>query len=140
MEKVDVSNIEKNVRTKLNGPNSLYVVISDQGINKDEVVKPRATEKTVAPGSHSSKISIQLLAKKVNTPDILKYLPDGLLSAAQIEVKRKAIADTVVWNDIAHVPFFSLSAHDRWFSNYAVDFRRVGWYTTKYKFYDSESI
>ena len=88
------------IKADTKGKNHLYVVISDQGINIDEVVKPRATEKTAAPGSRSSyNVNIQLLANKVNNPDILKYLPDGLLSAAQIDVKRKAIADTVEYTN-----------------------------------------
>ncbi len=55
------------------------------------------------PGSDASRpalnISIQELSRKVKHPDILKYLPDGLLTGEQKEVKWQAIADTIAYTN-----------------------------------------
>ena len=88
------------IKTSIDGTNNLYVLISNQGIEKAEVIKPRATDDSAAPGSRSTyEVSIPLLASKINTPDILKYLPDEFLSVRQKKVKWKAIAETVKYTN-----------------------------------------
>ncbi len=82
------------------GKATLYVVISDQQINKAEVVKSPTPGK---PGENDSRsasgINIPQLAGKINTPDIVKYLPDEFLSNSQKKIKNKAIAETVKYTN-----------------------------------------
>ena len=88
------------IKASKDGTNNLYVLISNQGIKKAEVIKSRATDNSVAPDSRStSEISLPLLARKINTPDILKYLPDDFLSDRQKKAKWKAVADTVKYTN-----------------------------------------
>lgn len=88
------------IKASRDGHNTLYVVISDQAIKKAEVVGPPTPGKPGQNGSRSaSDINIASLAKNVKHADILKYLPDGMLTEEQRELKWKAIADTVVYTN-----------------------------------------
>lgn len=88
------------VKMLTNGKNHLYVIVANEGIKKATVMEPRAAEESVALGSRvASEVNIARLASKVNTPDILKYLPHDFLSTEQVEIKNKAIADTIAYTN-----------------------------------------
>ncbi|MBO7667771.1 MAG: hypothetical protein J6T26_04845 [Firmicutes bacterium] len=88
------------IKAGRDGHNTLYVIISGQKINKAEVMETPLPGK---PGSDASRsaleISIENLARKVKHPDILKYLPDGMLTQEQKEIKWNAIADTIAYTN-----------------------------------------
>ncbi len=60
----------------------------DEQTEKTGVMVPAEPDKSGADGAHPVfNVSITRLAQKDNTPDILKYLPDGLLSKEQMVKK-----------------------------------------------------
>ena len=73
------------VKAQKGGNNSLYVIIDDERIKKSEVIMPashhNSDENTGARSDY--KVSIAKLAKKVKSKDVIKYLPDKLLSDNQ---------------------------------------------------------
>ncbi len=88
------------IKAAKDGKNTLYVVISDQKINKAEVIAPPNPDNAVKNGPRSaSEINIAKLAQLVNHPDIIKYIPDGMLTEEQRSQKWKAIADTVAYTN-----------------------------------------
>ena len=74
--------------------NTLYVAITMHPIKKAEVSKSGTSTGEVAQNSRSANISISHIFEKINTSDqnFLKYVPDGFLSAEQIEAKNLVLA------------------------------------------------
>lgn len=87
------------------GEATLYVIVDQQPIEskkiKAEVVKIPETQQNVSPAiSHSAfKVSVANLAGFVNGKDLLRYLPDDMLSAEQKKTKWEGIAETVKKTD-----------------------------------------
>lgn len=73
--------------------NTLYVAITMEAIEKAEVWKSGSSDAGVAQSSRSANISISHIFEKINTSDqnFLKYVPDGFLTAEQIEAKKQAL-------------------------------------------------
>ena len=71
------------------------ILISDQKINKAEVVETQTPDSGVNASRSAYAVNLASLAEKVNHKDIVKYLPDGLLTDAQRELKWQAIAKTI---------------------------------------------
>lgn len=79
----------------VNGNAALYVVVC-QDITKAEFMEMDDTDLTVRqPISPSAFLSIPSIAANVNTPDLLRHLPDGLLNDGQRRIKYEALAKTI---------------------------------------------
>ncbi len=80
------------------GEVTLYVVIDQQKI-KAEVLKP-ITQTSGSTGSRSAySISIAQIISFVNSKDLLRYLPDDMLTKTQKAAKREGIAETIRYTD-----------------------------------------
>ena len=82
------------------GEATLYVIVDQQPVEskkiKAEVVKIPGTQ-SVAPAISRSafKVNVADLAPFVNGKDLLRYMPDNMLSAEQRKTKWEAIAETI---------------------------------------------
>ena len=85
-----------------NGNTVLYIVVDQNKIplssltetKKTEVVKNPALQKQTPESSRSVTYSISQIIKFVNSGDVLRYLPDEMLSEEQKVTKWKAVAET----------------------------------------------
>jgi len=82
------------------GEATLYVIVDQQPVEskkiKAEVVKTPDEQGVRAAISRSAfKISIANLARFVNGKDLLRYLPDNMLSAEQKKTKWEGVAETI---------------------------------------------
>ncbi|MBR7011069.1 MAG: hypothetical protein IKI02_09205 [Oscillospiraceae bacterium] len=78
------------------GKATLYVLICNEQINKAEVLTaPDQIQSGHAAARSASTVNISRLASLVKHEGIIKYLPDGLLSAEQKRIKWESIAATV---------------------------------------------
>ena len=82
------------------GKATLYVIVDQQPVEskkiKAEVVKIPGTQNVSPAISRSAfKVSVANLARFVNGKDLLRYLPDNMLSDEQKNTKWEAIAETV---------------------------------------------
>ena len=89
------------LKHRRNGDVILYVIVDQQKIpvnkTKAEVVKIAGTQKVQPEISHSAfKIRISDVVPFVNSGDLLRYLPDNMLSEGQKKIKWEAIAATIV--------------------------------------------
>ena len=87
------------VKVSRTGRNNLYVVISQDKIKKDKVIKPRSRKNIEPNDSRLSDISISKVLENVNSEDIIRYVPDGFLSEAQRKIKYEAIAETIKYTN-----------------------------------------
>ena len=89
------------LKHRRNGEVILYVIVDQQKIpvnkTKAEVVKIAGTQKVQPEISRSAfKMRISDIVPFVNSGDLLRYLPDNMLSEDQKKIKWEAIADTIV--------------------------------------------
>lgn len=98
------------------GEATLYVIVDQQPVEskkiKAEVVKTPGTQSVSPAISRSAfKISVANLARFVNGKDLLRYLPDNMLSTEQKKTKWEAIAETVKKtnskNDVKYTGFLA---------------------------------
>jgi len=83
------------IKQSVSGKNFLYVVIDNEAIKKADVTAEPLSEKQSTTPTESANISIAKVLAKVNSPDIVKYVPDEFLDRARRDIKYKAIADTI---------------------------------------------
>ena len=80
------------------GEVTLYVVIDQQKI-KAEVLKP-ITQTSGSTGSRSAyNINIAQIVPFVNSKDLLRYLPDDMLTSDQKTTKWEGIAETIIYTN-----------------------------------------
>ena len=89
------------LKHRRNGEAILYVIVDQQKIplnkTKAEVVKIAGTQKVQPEISRSAfKVRIPDVVSFVNSGDLLRYLPDNMLSEDQKKIKWEAIAATIV--------------------------------------------
>ena len=89
------------LKHRRNGEVILYVIVDQQKVPinkiKAEVVKIAGTQKVQPEVSRSAfKMSIPDIVPFVNGGDLLRYLPDDMLTENQKQIKWDAIADTIV--------------------------------------------
>lgn len=83
------------VKQNVSGKNYIYVVIDSEKIKTADVTAGTQSNKGRATPTESANINVAKLLAKVNSPDILKYVPDEFLDEERKTVKYSAIADTV---------------------------------------------
>ena len=90
------------LKHQISGSATLYLIVDQQKIDikkvKAEVTKtPAHTE--VRPNASRSAFDISLasIIRFVNSKDLLRYLPDDLLSDNQRKAKWEAIAETIIY-------------------------------------------
>lgn len=88
------------------GQNVLYIVVDQPGFaipkqkNKTGVVEAHPLQNGVVRTTRPVyEISIPQIAAKVNSKDILRYLPDNFLTEGQREIKWTGIADTITYTN-----------------------------------------
>ncbi len=83
------------VKEQKTGDCTLHVVVCQEKI-KTEVFETAHMDKSSGNArSHSVKLSVAQIAEHVNTPDLLRYLPDDFLSEDQRKMKYEEIAETI---------------------------------------------
>lgn len=121
------------------GDVTLYVIVDQQPVEREkikaEVVKIPGTQNVSPAISRSAyKISIANLARFVNGKDLVRYLPDDMLSAEQKKMKWEAIAETVKRtndkNDAKYTEFLA-SGNLRAVQNMVNQAAKVAGYTIK---------
>ena len=83
------------IKQSVSGKNFLYVVIDNEAIKKADVTAEPLSDNQSTTPTESANISIAKVLAKVNSPDILKYVPDEFLDSTRQDIKYKAIADTI---------------------------------------------
>ena len=83
------------IKQSVSGKNFLYVVIDNEAIKKADVTAEPLSDNQSTTPTESANISIAKVLAKVNSPDILKYVPDDFLDSTRQDIKYKAIADTI---------------------------------------------
>ena len=83
------------IKQSVSGKNYLYVVIDNEAIKKADVTAEPLSEKQSTTPTESANISIAKVLAKVNSPDIVKYVPNEFLDRTRRDIKYKAIADTI---------------------------------------------
>ena len=89
------------------GSTTLYVVVDQHKIprksieknKKTEVVKTTASHEVKSSVSRSVKYSIYQIIPFVNSKEVLRYIPDDMLSSKQKKAKWEAIAETIEKTD-----------------------------------------
>ena len=89
----------------------LYVVVDQQKI-KAEVLKTTTQQNDGSAISHSAfTYNIPQVVSLVNSKDLLRYLPDDMLSAEQKKIKQEGIAETIKYtndkNDAKYAKFIA---------------------------------
>ena len=89
------------LKHRRNGEAILYVIIDQQKVPlnkiKAEVVEIAGTQSVQPEVSRSAfKVNISDLVQFVNSGDLLRYVPDNMLTESQKQIKWDAIADTIV--------------------------------------------
>ncbi len=77
------------------GKITLHVVVSQEKIKTEVMGTEHMENSSGDPAPHPVTFSIPRVASFVNTPDLLRYLPDGLLNKSQKEIKYKALTKTI---------------------------------------------
>ena len=90
------------LKHSMSGSTTLYVVVDQNKIGKTlldnkktEVVKATAPHKVATSASRSVVYNISQIIPFVNSKDVLRYIPDDMLSAEQKKIKWEGIAETI---------------------------------------------
>lgn len=83
------------MKASRNGKNYLYVIIDDEQIKKTDFIAGVKLRNAEGQPTDSVSLNIANILSKVNSPEIIKYVPDNFLDESQRKTKYEAIADTV---------------------------------------------
>lgn len=73
----------------------MYILVPDEKIKTDKVINIKRQEKPAASMSRLSEISIAKIIQNIKNEEIIKLMPDNLLTSEQKKMKYTALAKTV---------------------------------------------
>lgn len=83
------------VKQSVDGNNYLYVVIDNEAIKKAEVMRRHTYDNHRPDTDYSATFNVSDILSKVNSKEILKYVPDEFLDEERKSAKYQAIAETI---------------------------------------------
>ncbi len=88
------------VKELRDGSMGLHVMVSQEKIKTGFLGTDYMENSSGQPAPPPVRINVAQIVRNVNTPDLLRYLPDGMLDQRQRELKYGAIADTILYTNI----------------------------------------